>query len=256
MRRAQIEAEAARLGVPTSQVARDVLLSHALARFPSLGLAQSVVFFGGTALCRTHLPGFRLSEDIDLLADDPSEVRDRLEALPGVLEEELGDCTLSGWDSSGATSIASLSAGPDRNVQLQVVPSDNSYKRYPTEPTPVELRYPGLPDHVVLRVPTATAATGMKLAAWSDRATARDLADLYALAEAGHLDREAIAVARQGGVTIVRQDFDERRRPTGQQWQTALGSQMAQPPDLRLAWRTVRAAVARTCGWEEAEVDA
>jgi hypothetical protein len=31
-------------------------------------VADDVVFFGGTALTRTHLPDLRLSEDIDLIA--------------------------------------------------------------------------------------------------------------------------------------------------------------------------------------------
>jgi predicted nucleotidyltransferase component of viral defense system len=54
--------------VADEQVARDHLISHTLAAIASLGL--SLVFYGGTALARTHLPTFRLSEDIDLLAAD------------------------------------------------------------------------------------------------------------------------------------------------------------------------------------------
>lgn len=55
-------------GTPVSQVQRDHLLSHVLARLPDL--VPGATFFGGTALCRTHLLDWRLSEDIDLLVDD------------------------------------------------------------------------------------------------------------------------------------------------------------------------------------------
>jgi predicted nucleotidyltransferase component of viral defense system len=55
-------------GTPVSQVQRDHLLSHVLARLPDL--VPGATFSGGTALCRTHLPDWRLSEDIDLLVDD------------------------------------------------------------------------------------------------------------------------------------------------------------------------------------------
>lgn len=58
---------AARFGVGEAQVRRDHVISHALAEISSLG-TDSLVFFGGTALSRTHLPSLRLSEDIDLLA--------------------------------------------------------------------------------------------------------------------------------------------------------------------------------------------
>ena len=50
-------------GVDLTQVRRDHLISHILAVLPEvLGLADAV-FIGGTALCRTHLDGLRMSED-------------------------------------------------------------------------------------------------------------------------------------------------------------------------------------------------
>lgn len=65
-------------GLPTSHSVPGVL-SDAELRDVSRGfgvaadeVSDDVVFFGGTALCRTHLPDLRLSEDIDLIA-----VRDR-----------------------------------------------------------------------------------------------------------------------------------------------------------------------------------
>ena len=64
-------AVAAQFGVADGQVRRDRLISHLLAVL-SRDLGDKVVFFGGTALARTHLPDGRLSEDLD-----PFAVRDR-----------------------------------------------------------------------------------------------------------------------------------------------------------------------------------
>lgn len=58
---------AAQFGVATQQVQRDHLISHVLA-FLSEQFGDRIHFIGGTALARTHLPGGRLSEDIDLIA--------------------------------------------------------------------------------------------------------------------------------------------------------------------------------------------
>ena len=64
---AEAAAVAEEFGVTDEQVRRDHLLSHLLAVL-SANLPDAVVFFGGTALARTHLPDGRLSEDLDLYA--------------------------------------------------------------------------------------------------------------------------------------------------------------------------------------------
>jgi predicted nucleotidyltransferase component of viral defense system len=58
---------AEQFGVATEQVRRDHLITYLLAALAA-DAAESIVFFGGTARARTHLPEGRLSEDIDLLA--------------------------------------------------------------------------------------------------------------------------------------------------------------------------------------------
>jgi hypothetical protein len=62
--------EADRFGVSDEQVRRDHAISHVLAAV-SDEFASDVIFFGGTALSRTHLVHARQSEDIDLLALGP-----------------------------------------------------------------------------------------------------------------------------------------------------------------------------------------
>ncbi|ONI63410.1 hypothetical protein ALI44B_01375 [Leifsonia sp. ALI-44-B] len=46
---------------------RDHLISRILASLAQ-SVSDDVVFIGGTALARTHLPELRLSEDVDLIA--------------------------------------------------------------------------------------------------------------------------------------------------------------------------------------------
>jgi predicted nucleotidyltransferase component of viral defense system len=75
---ADLAREAERFGVSDEQVRRDHAISHVLAAI-SERRADDVIFFGGTALSRTHLVHARLSEDIDLIALGPrAEVADRL----------------------------------------------------------------------------------------------------------------------------------------------------------------------------------
>lgn len=64
---ATMQEVADQFGVAAEQVRRDHLISHILSAL-SRELSEQVIFFGGTALARTHLPAGRLSEDIDLIA--------------------------------------------------------------------------------------------------------------------------------------------------------------------------------------------
>ena len=58
---------AAKFGVAIEQIRRDHLISHILAAL-SNHCRDQLIFFGGTALARSHVPDGRLSEDIDLIS--------------------------------------------------------------------------------------------------------------------------------------------------------------------------------------------
>lgn len=75
---------AAQFGVASAQIERDYVLSLLLAAI-ARRFADEVIFFGGTALARTHLPQGRLSEDLDLIAVGPRrDLATRLDsACPG-----------------------------------------------------------------------------------------------------------------------------------------------------------------------------
>lgn len=242
-----------RFRVPAQQILRDHLISHILTTIPDLGGAgRHGTFFGGTALCRTHLLDWRLSEDIDLLVDDARAWADGLDGLPRALRREFPGLTIT-WRSEGLTAVGFVTQD-DLTVRIQLVPTDDSYERYPTEQAPVQLRYPDVPKEVVLTVPTLLGATAMKLNAWAHRAAPRDLADLYAIARLGALGREAVDLAHQVSAALVPGSFGNRRVPTPEQWNTALAAQMADVPDLEESFDLVRETVVVAAGWDSAAV--
>lgn len=96
---------------------------------------------------------------------------------------------------------------------------------WPTEVRDLEQRYSDAPA-ARLRTPTAAGAAAAKLAAWRDRKAPRDLYDLWALVERGHVDAEALQVfvscgptGRPPGAWV----FDAG--PTPEAWRLALGHQ-------------------------------
>lgn len=249
MNRRDLARRASDLGVPVDRVRRDELISHVLV---VVDVLDELVFFGGTALCRTHLPGIRLSEDIDLLAiDAPAARRALADQVPDALRRMYPGVDMT-WESAGATWLAYLSTPDGPTVRVQVVETHAGYRRYPVQLTPVELRYSGLPDHRELTVPTPAGATAMKLNAWSDRTAPRDLFDLAALRDARHLDSEAVQPAQQAAHVLLPGSFSDDREPSQEDWHAALGAQMARLPDPALAFHRVRTDVARIAGWPQA----
>lgn len=236
-----------RFGVPDSQIARDHLVSHLLLALPRLS-PGTFVFFGGTALCRTHLLDWRLSEDIDLLVDDVGPWRDALgKELPRQVRRHYPNLELR-WEREGLTTVGRATVS-NLTVRIQLVQLDYSYRRYATEHLPVHLRYSDVPPTVTLDVPTVVAAVAMKLNAWVDRQAPRDLADLYALADRGLVTTDAVDLANEVGHAVVPHAFDEARIPDGDTWHTALGSQMRDVPPVRQVLDAVRAAVSASAGW-------
>lgn len=227
-------------GTSERQVRRDHLLSHVLFHLPEL--LPEAVFFGGTALCRTYLIGWRLSEDVDVLVDalGPS-ARVLEEGLPRRLRREHPGASVE-WRPERGGRIGSLRVG-DLEVRVQLVPRDASYERYPVAPTDVHLRYEDLAPAVRLVCPTAVGAAAMKLSAWAERALPRDLCDLFGLLQAGLLTDEALEIAADAGTRIQVHHFDGDRLPSERTWQAALGHQMRAVPDRERALRQLHRAL-------------
>ncbi|WP_182357694.1 nucleotidyl transferase AbiEii/AbiGii toxin family protein [Tomitella gaofuii] len=192
---------ATRFGVAPEQVERDHLISHLLAVL-SDRFADRLHFIGGTALARTHLPNGRLSEDIDLVAGgDRTALAAELDAaLPRAVARTFGRLA---WEPAlGAvrdSDSAHLRTAGGLSVKIQLL-SAKGRTLWPVERRHLEQRYSDAPP-ARLAVPTRTAFAASKTATWHDRSAARDLWDLWALAEIGAIDDEAAAMFARHGPT-------------------------------------------------------
>lgn len=211
-------------GVAEEQVRRDHAISHTLAAISAVS-TEEIIFFGGTALSRTHLPDLRLSEDIDLIAlADRSDVADQIErAVTRQLRRSLGAVYFSPrLRETKHPDPAVMDVGSSR-VQVQLL-SSIGYPEWPTEIVDIHQRYSDAPS-ARLRVLTPPAFAAAKLAAWSARASPRDLYDLWALAEHGMVDNEAVALFSRFGQYTRASAVDFSRVPPDEQWQVELGHQ-------------------------------
>ncbi|GAA4693828.1 hypothetical protein GCM10023215_34180 [Pseudonocardia yuanmonensis] len=233
-------------GVDEAQVLRDHLISHLLAAITTEA-ADHVVFIGGTALARSVIPDGRLSEDIDLLAVGRRRiVAERLTtALPRALRREFPGLD---WQPSliearePAPGIIRSPEGLIVRIQLL---SSTGYPRWPTQAVDLVQRYGDAPP-ARLSVPTPAGFAAAKAVAWHDRHASRDLWDLWALAERGHLDTAAAELYARLGPTNHRPDPDDYSDPPDQaQWQRDLGAQ------IRLTVSAADAAAAVAHAWSQ-----
>jgi predicted nucleotidyltransferase component of viral defense system len=223
---AEAAAVADQFGVSDEQVRRDHLLSHLLGVLAS-NLTDAVVFFGGTALARTHLPNGRLSEDLDLLAV-PSRnqiVADVERLLASGVRREYGRLS---WDPplSAVRDVdpAVLRTSDGLTVRVQLL-DPASHLAWPTEPQPLIQRYTDAPP-ASLVVPTLPAFGASKAAAWHDRHAPRDLYDLWGLAGLAALDRTAATLfARLGPTGHPPRPWMFAEAPTNADWTTQLAGQ-------------------------------
>jgi predicted nucleotidyltransferase component of viral defense system len=199
---AELAAVAESFGVSDAQVRRDHLISHLLGALSRAGRAD-VLFFGGTALARTHLSAGRLSEDLDLLALGPrARVAAAIEqVLAGGVRREFGRLIWTPMLTATREAQPALITTDDGlGVRVQLL-SPVGRPEWPMEERDLVQRYADAPP-ARLRVPTLASFVAMKTMAWADRGAVRDLYDLYLLAGVGAIN----AAAR---------DLYERFGPTG-----------------------------------------
>jgi len=235
-------------GVAQSQVLRDHLISHLLHAIEGL---PGVVFFGGTALGRTHLAGRRLSEDVDLYLEptqpaDPSEIVSRLQRgtrrdFPGLPVEQVSRVSdVTTYDVSHG----------DLSVKLQIVGARPEHRAYTVVETAVVLHYSDLPPTALLPVPTLSSFGAMKLGAYEDRHVARDLFDLAELVAALGITPESLVILkRTRGVGPVKHQYEDKLRPTEGEWQAELGHQTKALGDPQEALDVVRSALIELGAW-------
>jgi predicted nucleotidyltransferase component of viral defense system len=232
----------ARFGVSDAQVRRDHLISHLLGAL--VPLSDDVVFLGGTALARTHVPDGRLSEDLDLMASGRRvDVATALEKalVRGVRREFPGLRWEPPLTAVRDTEHALLTSPEGLTVRVQLLDTPG-YPPWPTEARDLVQRYVDAPP-ARLNVLTRAAFTAAKTTVWVDRRACRDLYDLYQLAVVGAVDTEAAALYRRFGPTghlPGPHDFD--RAPDATTWRRALSGQTRLDLSVQEAVAVVRRA--------------
>ena len=175
------DAEAAQVavdfGVAFEQVRRDHLISLILSSLSAH--ADDLIFIGGTALARTHLPHGRLSEDIDFIAvSDRTPTAQRVtRTIDRALLPTHGRVAWAPQlTSARGTLPAVLRTDDGLIVRIQLLPA-HGYQSWPTERRNLDQRYSDAPS-ARMRVPTLDSFVAWKTATWCDRAAPRDLYDL------------------------------------------------------------------------------
>jgi predicted nucleotidyltransferase component of viral defense system len=243
---AEARAVASAFGVAHEQVRRDHFLSHLIAALAAVpNVTDRLVFFGGTALARTHLVHGRLSEDIDLLAltERRQLAADIEHAVNRGLRRPFGALQ---WTpplrTARGSASATVSSEDGLGIRVQLLSARN-FPAWPTEVRDIEQRYSDVAA-TRLRVLTLAAFVAAMTSAWAERSAARDLYDLNALAELGAIDQEASRLYVQHGPTgSPPADWVFTKAPTEQQWraelaaQTTLGTTATEAFDrVREAW--------------------
>ncbi len=246
--REDLERETARFRVADDQVRRDHAISHILAGI-SKTLRDEVIFFGGTALSRTHLVQVRLSEDIDLIAlGTRSETAERLtSAINNALLRTHGRLSWSPGFTSKDVDPAILQTPTGIAVRVQLL-AKHSYEPWPTEIRGIEQRYGDAPPAELI-VPTIESFVGWKTTAWHVRGASRDLYDLWALAQEGSITPGAADLFAKHGTTGTRpREFMFVEPPSEAEWQASLSAQTRLEVTAADALATVRNAWAAAVG--------
>lgn len=236
-------------GADDSQVERDHLISHVLAALSS-ELPDRLLFYGGTALSRSHLSGGRLSEDIDLIA--VGERADVAEALTSTLTRrlarEFGRPTFTPQINTARAAtpvVMTTPRGPQ--LQLQLLPSDH-YPAWPFEPFDLQQRYSDC-GTAQLMIPTLDGFIAWKTAAYMDRRASRDLWDLAAIAMQGPFTQAAAELlTRFGPMRALPSSTTLPVAPAQETWERDLSHQTRLSITAEEARATVLGAWARLSG--------
>lgn len=244
------EAVAREFGVSTAQVRRDHLISHLLAAL-SNHLQDKILFIGGTALSRSHIPHGRLSEDLDLIAIGSRKpiahaIQDAL--ISATRREFPGLTWLVPLDQVTGAEPAILRTTDGLTVRVQLL-REVGYPRWPATMTPLVQRYRDAPP-ASLMVPTMAAFAASKTDTWHQRAAARDLYDLWLLSRQEAFTQEAAQLFKQHGSTGKLPTANLfRHAPDETAWVSALGGQTT------LTITAAEAAVAVIDAWSKVTSD-
>jgi predicted nucleotidyltransferase component of viral defense system len=238
------------MGTAESQIRKDHLVSHLL---HGLEGYEGFVFFGGTALNRTHVQRRRLSEDIDLYRTygSPAGPDDLTAWLASATRRDYPDLRIDPAGTRG-DALYFVARGDDLSVNIQIVGPRHERSRLPVAAHPVDLRYSDLPPSVEIVVPTLESFAAMKVVAYEDRLAPRDLFDLGSLEDVGAINAEALRLLRHlRGTGPTRWAYEEARCPSRDVWMVELAHQTADPGDPAATLARVRGSIGVAAGWPD-----
>jgi predicted nucleotidyltransferase component of viral defense system len=199
-----------RFGTSYLQIQKDHAISHILGTLAEFN--TDLVFYGGTGLARTFLASGRLSEDIDLFTSDRINLNLELDLVPELIFQEFPQAFwLTKPSQISEPGKALLVCQQGVQIEVQVISTQRrGWSEIPTALSQIQQRYSDAP-RIKLRVPTLDGFSAMKLVAWFDRATSRDLFDLEGITHLGPISNDArILAAELLGLTLTLGMLDRR----------------------------------------------
>lgn len=234
--------------VSFEQIHKDHAISHiliALGKIIEENNMDNMMFFGGTALNRTVLKDFRLSEDVDLIISNfktaSAQIKTRLAEM---LENEFPQNAWINEEINDDKWTGTLQIKSGISIQIEIVEPRQQWNLYLDKKVieEVQLRYSDVNVQLKLPVPSTDVFVAMKLNAWFDRHTPRDLADLYMLAQMNYFTKESFELARKvSGVKVTQGTYaNELYKNVINSWEVELSHQGGAVPSAQICFEVLQ----------------
>lgn len=235
--KAEVHRRAQSLGIQEAHVLRDYVLNHVL-----VSIGQSIpelIFRGGTSLARVYWPDFRLSEDLDFIAEGRVvDLQDRLRVSVTESSTRIDrPLTLRFGTPRGGWSRSTVES-EFGELLIDINLEENVY--LPVKEEGLHLPYSDLDERVGIRCISIPEILGNKWFMLDDRKEPRDLYDLWAaltrfgvsfeLVDRGHRAKYGYP-ARRHSLTAARQLHGK--------WEMRLRHQLSELPSLDEVLREV-----------------
>lgn len=230
--RSELKRRASKLNLQERHVVQDYVLNHVLC-----GIAENIeelTFRGGTALARIYWPDFRLSEDLDFIAEYGIEdLEARLRKSVGVASVRIDRSLVLSFtgqrDGRWRSKVVSEFGDLLLDINLGERPS------LLAQPEPIDTPYSDLQgtQHRI-RCLALGEILGNKWFMLDDRREPRDLYDLWAATSRFHVPFEAIAHGHKAkyGYPPIGQNLQSAMRLSGL-WEERLAHQLGSLPPFQ-----------------------
>ncbi|MGH7883886.1 MAG: nucleotidyl transferase AbiEii/AbiGii toxin family protein, partial [Candidatus Dormibacteraceae bacterium] len=230
--------------IPAQTIERDYVLAHLCAEIGSQG-ELNLIFKGGTFLRLCCFDNYRYSADLDFSAIDGFSRRQALDLVVTAATAcrkrlEMPELAVTADDGTTAwiKYVGPLQSKP-RRLKLDISDTElvESHRR-----AELQQRWPDLPDGASIEGYTLEEIGAEKLRCVAERVQCRDLFDLDALLESGHLDpleiwalylRKAENDRRNGKQRVPSHEwasrFDERMDSYRTRWHNELSEYVSKP---------------------------